>query len=363
MCGNIFISMDYTRSFKKILIIQTAFLGDVILATGLLHKLKLRFPLAQVDFLLKKENHHMLAGHPDVSQILTFDKSKKWKELWRIIKQVRKERYDLVVNLHRFASSGIITTFANAAITVGFDKNPFSTFFSNEVPHVLGSRDNPFHEIQRNNTLVADLTDDVVIKPYLSISNAAQAKVEEYQKSKYVCIAPNSVWYTKQWPEEKWAALLRKIPEDITIYMLGGAGDKATCERIKNNARRNHVKILAGSLTMQESAALMKGAIISFVNDSAPTHLASAVDAPVCTVYCSTVPDFGFGPLSTFSRIIETSEPLACRPCNLHGYKNCPKGHFKCAHTIDANQCYVVFQEALIEFDKRSLALGNKIKL
>jgi len=91
---------------------------------------------------------------------------------------------------------------------------------------------------------------------------------------------------------------------------------------------------LAGELSFLESAALMKGATMNFVNDSAPMHLASAMNAHVTAVYCSTIPAFGFGPLSTKSFIIQTSEKLSCRPCGSHGYKTCPQGHFKCATTI-----------------------------
>ena len=331
---------------NKILIIQTAFLGDVILATGILHKLRLTFPQAQIDFLLKKDNAHLLEKHPDINTLLLFDKSKKWKELWRLIRQIRKEKYDLVINLHRFTSSGLLTAFANASITVGFDKNPLSTFYTTAVPHVLGSRENPFHEIQRNHSLIADYTDEFPARPYLEITTEVLQKTKEYRDGEYVCIAPTSVWYTKQLPEDKWAGLIRRIPETVTIYLMGGANDHAACERIKNNARRNNVKILAGKLSMIASAAVMKEAIVNYVNDSAPTHLASAVDAAVCTVYCSTVPDFGFGPLATFSRIIETKEVLPCRPCNLHGYKNCPLTHFKCATTIEVETLYQILVEA-----------------
>ncbi len=336
-----------STSPQKILLIQTAFLGDVILATGMVHKLRLTYPNAKIDFLLKKENAHVLANHPDIDEVILFDRKTKWKELWRLIKVIRKQKYDLVVNLHRFTSSGILTILSNATITVGFDKNPFSTFYTTTVPHILGSKSNPFHEIQRNHSLIVDFVDDLPAKPYLQITEEVLQKTKEYREGSYVCIAPNSVWYTKQLPEEKWATLIRKIPETTTIYLLGGAGDQGTCERIKNNARRNNVKILAGKLSMLASAAVMKEAVVSFVNDSAPTHLASAVDAAVCTVYCSTVPDFGFGPLSSFSRIVETKETLTCRPCNLHGYKNCPLTHFKCATTIEVEAMYQVFLEAM----------------
>lgn len=342
--------MTSAPSLKRILIIQTAFLGDVILATGIVHKLRLTYPNAKIDFLLKKENAHVLAGHPDIDNLILFDRSSKWKELLRLIKIIRKEKYDLLVNLHRFASSGILATLSNATITVGFDKNPFSTFYTTAVPHVLGSRTNPFHEIQRNHSLIIDFVDELPEKPFLKITSEVLQTTKEYRQGSYVCIAPTSVWYTKQLPEEKWAALIRKIPETITIYLLGGATDHATCERIKNNARRNNVKNLAGKLSIQASAAVMKEAVLNFVNDSAPTHLASAVDAAVCTVYCSTVPEFGFGPLSSFSKIVETTEVLPCRPCNLHGYKNCPLTHFKCATTIEVETMYKYYLEAM---DKR----------
>jgi heptosyltransferase-2 len=88
---------------------------------------------------------------------------------------------------------------------------------------------------------------------------------------------------------------------------------------------------MAGELSLLQSAALIKGAQMNYANDSAPLHIASAVDAPVTAVFCSTVTRFGYGPLSSNSRVVETESPLSCRPCGPHGHKKCPKGHFKCA--------------------------------
>jgi heptosyltransferase-2 len=82
----------------------------------------------------------------------------------------------------------------------------------------------------------------------------------------------------------------------------------------------------------------MKKALMNYVNDSAPMHLASAVNAPVTAVYCSTVPAFGFGPLSDNSTIIEAFPEPECRPCGLHGLRQCPLGHFNCAETIKTEQ-------------------------
>jgi heptosyltransferase-2 len=116
--------------------------------------------------------------------------------------------------------------------------------------------------------------------------------------------------------------------------LLGAPTDHATCESIRLASANENVINVAGTLSFLESAALMKKAVMNFVNDSAPMHLASAMNAPVTAIFCSTVPSFGFGPLSDRSTVIETKEKLECRPCGLHGFKACPKGHFKCAYSI-----------------------------
>jgi len=122
------------------------------------------------------------------------------------------------------------------------------------------------------------------------------------------------------------------------VYLLGAPGDKTLCEEIKKISLFPFVINLAGQLNFLQSAALMEKAVMNYVNDSAPMHFASAVNAPVTAVYCSTVPAFGYGPLSDESHIVETGERLSCRPCGLHGYKACPKGHFKCANDISDEQ-------------------------
>jgi heptosyltransferase-2 len=90
---------------------------------------------------------------------------------------------------------------------------------------------------------------------------------------------------------------------------------------------------LSGKLSLLKSAALMQGAEHNYVNDSGPLHIASAMNASVTAFFCSTVPDFGFGPLSENSTIKQV-EGLDCRPCGLHGHKECPKGHFNCGNKM-----------------------------
>lgn len=320
---------------QKILIIQTAFIGDVILATAVAEKLHRFYPHAQIDFLLRKGNEGLLKEHPFISNVIIWDKKQgKLQKLLRLIKKVRAEKYDAVINLHRFASSGFIAGFSKAKGVIGFDKNPLSFLFTKKIRHEIGTGK---HEVQRNLELIEHFTDNSFEKPCLYPSLQDIAKVQKYISSDYVCIAPTSVWFTKQYPKEKWIELIDRMESSLTIYLLGAPSDMQACEAIKA-ATNNKVINLAGKLSFLESAALMQHARMNYVNDSAPMHMASSMNAPVTAVFCSTVPAFGFGPLSDNSRIVQREGELYCRPCGLHGHKACPEGHFKCAYEIKVEQ-------------------------
>lgn len=312
---------------KRILIIQTAFIGDVVLATAMVEQLARFYPAAAIDFLVRKGNEGVLDNNPHLSKVLVWDKNNaKLRNLLLLLRQVRAERYDLVVNVQRFFSTGFLTVFSKAATTVGFDKNPFSAFFSLKIKH---EQARGIHEVARNSALVSKWTDGRPMLPKLYPSRQDFESV--FTKSQYVTLSPASVWFTKQWPAEKWAQLATAIPNDTVVYMLGAKSDQALCEKIRSSSGHPLVEVMAGRLSFLQSAALMRGAVMNYVNDSAPLHFASAVGAPVTVVYCSTVPAFGFGPLSPVSHIVETEVPLSCRPCGLHGKKKCPEGHFKCS--------------------------------
>ncbi len=319
--------------YKKILIVQTAFIGDVILATALIEKIFHHFPDSKIDFLLRKGNEGLLKDHPYIHQVLVWDKkTRKTANLLQLTQQVRKTRYELVVNLQRFFSSGIIAGCSGAGMVVGFRKNPLSFLFTKSYDHQIGDGT---HEVARNLSLVSDFTDNKPSRPKLHLSNEVLKAVIEYQKDPYITLAPTSVWFTKQFPKEKWIEFIQNTAFQGKIFLLGGPVDKSACEEIRIAAGKKNVENLCGKLGLLESAALMKKARMNYVNDSAPQHLATSVNAPTCAIFCSTIPAFGFGPLSDHHMIVETTEKLSCRPCGLHGHKSCPEGHFKCALDIE----------------------------
>ncbi len=324
---------------QRILIIQTAFIGDVVLATALIEKLQQHHPSAKIDFLLRKGNEALLAGHPLLNEVLVWNKKeKKLRNLFLMLRKIRARKYDAVINVQRFFATGLLTAFSGSPLKVGFDKNPLSFLFTTKVKHTIGDKSNKLHEVERNQLLIRSITDDLVSNPKLYPSSGDYRHVQQFQAEPYIVIAPASVWFTKQYPAEKWISFINKLPASQKIFLIGAPSDKAICDLIRSACPGKNVQNICGQLSLLQSAALQQGAMMNYVNDSAPMHFASAMNAPVTAVYCSTVPEFGYGPLSDKRTIIEVKSPLDCRPCGLHGKKKCPKQHFHCANLITDDQ-------------------------
>lgn len=331
---------------NKFLVIQTSFIGDVILATALLEKLHAYYPSAQIDICVRQGNEQLFVGHPFLGKVYSWNKKKnKFKNLVRLSQDIRKEGYDVVVNLQRFASSGFLTLRSNAAQKIGFKKNPLSFFFTETFLHEISEKGTQ-HEVERNQKLIEHLTDTQAAKPKLYPNERDYALAKKIHNqynntnttpNNYFTISPASVWYTKQLPKEKWVELLNKMPQHLAVFILGGPGDAELANELIKNTTHKKVENCCGKTSLLSSAALMQQANMNYVNDSAPLHLCSAMNAPVTAFFCSTVPAFGFTPLSDQTIILERTKQLACRPCGLHGYKQCPKGHFKCGDIVLPN--------------------------
>ncbi len=319
---------------RKILIIQTAFIGDAILMTAILEKWHKFFPNDKLDILIRKGNEGIFTNHLFLNNIFIWDKkTQKYRNLFRLISKIRSENYNFVINLQRFLSTGLLTSFSKSKISVGFDKNPLSFLFTEKVSHQIQKN---IHEVERNLKLIEKFTDASFQMPQIYPSESDFEKVKNFKNSIYICIAPTSVWFTKQFPAKKWVEFINILDKNITIYLLGAKNDFDFCEMIRFTSK--NIENLAGKLSLLESAALMKDAKMNFVNDSAPLHLASAVNAPTTAIFCSTIIDFGFFPLSKNAKIIEIRENLECRPCGLHGLKSCPQKHFFCAEKINVQE-------------------------
>ena len=328
---------------QKFCVIQTAFIGDVVLSTSLIESLHTKYPTAQIDVVLRKGNEALFANHPFLNRVIIWDKQKhKYANWLKVLSTIRTQKYDAVINVQRYAATGLWTIFSKAVIKIGFDKNPFSFLFTHKVKHL--AMQPGLHEIQKNHALLVAIDPAIELsKPKLYPTVADFEKVKALQSVSYICIAPASVWFTKQFPLNQWVHFLNTLNFKGKVFIIGGPGDKSIGDQIISQIKPNsiissNVINVAGQLSFLSSAALQKGAILNYANDSAPLHFASAMNAPVVAIYCSTIPDFGYGPLSDNSFIVQTQQILGCKPCGIHGKKACPLLHFNCALTIQMEQ-------------------------
>ena len=162
----------------RILIIQTAFIGDVVLATPLITQMRLFFPKVAIDFLVRKGNESLLAEDERIDSILIWNKKEKIKSLVKLIRQIRKSNYDVVINVQRYYSMGLVTFLSHAKVKIGFDKNPFSWSFDHAIAHSLMHR---IHEVDRNLELLRPFGPISKLKPELKLSKSTFTSIRKYK--------------------------------------------------------------------------------------------------------------------------------------------------------------------------------------
>ena len=337
---------------SKVLIIQTAFLGDAVLITSLLEKIRVESPSSTIHLLVRKGLEDIFKSYPqgNFGQVWTYDKSNKLKSWWALRNELTKEKFDQVFVAQRFFGMGLLSISIGAKKVVGFDKNPLSLFFDEKIKHEFGQGK---HETERNTELLASWLGPQLHKPFLNASHFNNLPVD-LQAKKYLSISPGSVWETKRFPVHKWIEFIRLLPLDQEIVLMGSAAEKHLSDEIEQAfmGSSRHISNACGRFNLQEAIAVYQQSQMSFVNDSGPLHICSALNTPTVAIFCSTIPAFGFGPLAEQNKIIEVKVKLACRPCGDHGKKSCPEIHFNCANSIDVHEMLQAYQDILASGSK-----------
>ena len=307
--------------------VQTAFLGDVVLTTPLLAALAARH--GPVDVVTTPAAAPLLETHPAVGRVVAYDKrgrDRGWAGLRGLARRLRPARYDRAYLPHRSLRTAVLAFLARIPVRVGFHDG--WSFLYTEVRR----RPPAGHEVDRLLALADEPAAAYPPRLYPTAEDAgaaaallAAAGVAE----PFVALAPGSIWGSKRWPY--FGELARRLAGDVVI--VGGPEDRALGDDVAGAAQdgRGRRKIVnaCGRLTLRQSAALVARARVWVSNDSAPLHVATAVETPIVAVFGPTVPEFGFGPLSPRDVTLGVAG-LHCRPCSRHGPPRCPLGHHRC---------------------------------
>ncbi|MDZ7371873.1 MAG: lipopolysaccharide heptosyltransferase II [candidate division KSB1 bacterium] len=326
--------MKNHKEIRSIVIVQTAFLGDVILTTPLIRAAQELFPLADVDVVAIPQTADILRNNPFIRTLYTFDKrADKRKAFMRAVQWLRKQKYDLGFAPHRSMTTAQLLLLGKVERRIGFAGNAASwlytdrIYFDVEKPQVKRYLDLLKPLTSRNFSHQTEVFFDAAVK------SKVNAMLELYRTPYKIAVAPGSVWPTKRWPAEKYVELLRRLERHpITFIFIGSAEERDYCQKIINLSGVGNAVNLAGSCSLTEAAAAIASCDLLIANDNGAMHMANAVKTDVFAFFGPTVPRFGFAPFRENDRIFQVD--LDCRPCSTHGGKSCPKGHFKCMRDI-----------------------------
>lgn len=340
--------MPPSGGFKKILVIKLRAIGDVILATPVLDNLAAALPGAVIDFLTEPPAAPLVQHHPAVHDLIVLERNPPgWRKQLALLRDLRRRRYDLVIDLFGNPRSALLAFGTRAAVRVGY-KFRVRRFAYN---HLVTPRGDQVHEVEFNLDALRSLGLPLVTKALrVEVAAGAQEEInawwhkQEFDRSRPVIgLNASGGWYTKRWPLAAFAALGDRLAtaRAAQIILLWGNRQEreeaaAILEMMQSPA------LLAPPTSLMQSAALLARLRLLVSNDSGPLHLAAAMQTPVVGIYGPTRPDLQ-GPWGEGHQIVR-QEGLACLGCN--GVACRIKTH-DCMQKLEVEQVLAAVQKCL----------------
>jgi heptosyltransferase I len=351
-----------SAEFARILLIKPSALGDVLHTIPVLVKLRARYPRARIDWLITPENAEIVRCHPALSDVVLFarrdfsKRGRRWRamlEFLDLLKQIRRAKYDLVIDMHGQMRSAFFALISGARVRIGFDR-PIKRTLTISAKHDLknvpshgwrGAREGSWiaythripiptldvHAIDRY-LWVGDLLgfDDNPPDLTIHLSPETVRNVERLLKEKgveasqpLVVLVPGTIWETKHWTIEGFAGVARHFLRDgFAVALAGTKRDQPRCRQIA--AAAPGTCDLSGKTTPADLAALIRRAEVAVTNDSGSMHVAASLGRPMVSVFGPTNP-VHIGPYERPESVVRVDLP--CSPCNYRRLSQCPFGH------------------------------------
>lgn len=340
--------VEAIRTQSSQLVIQTAFLGDLILSIPLFKQIKSKYPDDRLILVCKTGLGDYFLKEKIVDQVFEIKKNDRGS-YQKTIADLNQLNVDNLFCVHRSVRSQLFSFQIKAKRKIAF-KSFLGRFIFNDLVDFKKTWPEALRQLY-----ILTTTDDQMAsvlnqqdwaylnKPdagghLLPIPAALQGQLNlasDYVFSKKIAIFPGSVWATKKWTEEGFAKTANHFNDQgYQVFLMGGPDEKELCLKIQTQTPRSQV--LAGSLSIADSVKFIQTCALVIANDSAPTHMAACQGIPVVSIFGPTVLEMGFRPWSSNAVIVENNN-LDCRPCGKHGHQQCPLGHHHCMKQIAAN--------------------------
>ena len=314
---------------SSVAVMQTAFIGDVLLTLPLLKALRIALPDASLSLITTPAGAEVVAGVDFIDRVLAFDKRGEHRSTpgMRTLAQ-QLGPVDALIVPHKSVRTLRLVRMIKAPFVVTYDDAWTKYAATVKVPYPIDRHDADRHFALLRGLLPATAWCKEQLVPITLADTEDDTIAREHVRDlgTYVVLAPGSAWPTKQWPLDSMQELASTIVSDGRRVVV--VGDASVNGRLSGPG----ITDLAGALTMRQSAAVIAGSEALVSNDSAPLHIASLQNVPAVAIFGPTTPAFGFGPFSDRHAVVELD--LACRPCSPHGTVACPIGTHACMKGI-----------------------------
>ena len=336
------------RAFRRILLIKPSSLGDIVHALPVLHGLRRRYPKARIDWLVSKSCAGLLAGHPEIDELVVFDRRRFGRlgrslsasaEFARFLMMLHARRYDLAVDLQGLFRSGFLALASGANVRIGFSgaREAAWVFYT----HRTSVPREAVHAAEKNYAVARPLGfADTPMTFDLGLSNAERRRGSEVLEGaglppggRFAAVLPGARWETKRWLPDRFAEVIDGLAAEhgLPCVLLGSPDERAVCASIARHCRCNPIDV-AGRTGLREMTAILSCAAVVLCHDSAPMHLAAARQRPMVCILGPTSPA-RTGPYGTDATILQADLP--CVPCYLRRLSQCRLDH-RCMRDISA---------------------------
>jgi len=313
----------------RVLVVQPAFLGDVVFTSALVDALAERF--AEVDVCVTPRGRDVALAMPRAARVEVFDKrgaDSGPAGLWRVARRLRERRYEAAVLAHRSPRSALLAWLARIPRRVGFRGAPGSPLYTERVPEPRGTF------LAREAALARALSAEPRPMRLLARPEWLRAAEERLRGSpnSLAALCVGSEWQTKIWPAEHFAALADGLAErGLTPVLLGGPREKPLAEAVQARAGARCIDTTGNPIG--EALAILSRSALCVGGDSGLTHAARALGVPTVALFGPTAP----GAHEWGARQRAALLGLSCSPCSVHGQRRCPLGHHRCLRDLSAD--------------------------
>ena len=333
------------KPIQKILVFRLSSIGDIVLTTALLRCLRHTYPDAQIDFLVKRQFASILQCVPYISNVFQLDTTKGLKGLLKLRRKLQKEKYDVVLDIHKNWRSKFVCNTIGARQVFSFKKHVFNRLL------LVKYKVDAYNIVRPVFLRFLDTAKKLGVhydnkKTELIVPKEIQRAVDNYLEDNgikphknIIVVCPGASFLNKQWQVEKLQAITELIITKLhfQVVLLGGLKEQKICQEIADKSNGAALNV-AGIFDLSQSAAVLNRAQATIANDTGMLHMSEALNVPVVGIYGPTVRQFGYFPVLEQSKVAQVE--LACRPCTKMGMNTCPKGTFDCTQSISVEMVF-----------------------